>query len=104
MNKAIGTLFHHHRRRYGYRGIWKQLSDDGITCDPDRVRRLMQEQGLIGARPKTYVPQTSDGRADLPSPNLLLDKPLPTQPNEVWAGDICWLPPHGSHPFGVASG
>ena len=19
---------------------------------------------------------------------------------EIWAGDICWLPPHGSHPFG----
>lgn len=92
MNQAIGTIFHHHRRRYGYRRIWKQLSDDGITCAPDRVRRLMQEQGLIAIQPKTYVPQTSDGRADLPSPNLLLDKPLPSQPNEVWAGDITFIP------------
>ena len=92
MSQAIGTIFHHHRRRYGYRRIWKQLATDGITCAPDRVRRIMQEQGLIALQPKTYVPQTSDGRADLPSPNLLLDQSLPTQPNEVWAGDITFIP------------
>jgi transposase InsO family protein len=92
MSQAISAIFNHHRRRYGYRRIWKQLSDDGITCAPDRVRRLMQQQGLIAIQPKTYVPQTSDGRADLPSPNLLLDTPLPSQPNEVWAGDITFIP------------
>ncbi len=92
MSQAIGTIFHHHRRRYGYRRIWKQLATEGVICAPDRVRRLMQEQGLIAIQPKTYVPQTSDGRADLPSPNLLLDQPLPSQPNEVWAGDITFIP------------
>ena len=92
MSQAISAIFNHHRRRYGYRRIWKQLSDDGITCAPDRVRRLMQQQGLIAIQPKTYVPQTSDGRADLPSPYLLLDTPLPSQPNEVWAGDITFIP------------
>jgi transposase InsO family protein len=92
MSQAIGTIFHHHRRRYGYRRIWKQLAIEGITCAPDRVRRLMQERGLIAIQPKTYVPQTSDGRADLPSPNLLLDQPLPSRPNEVWAGDITFIP------------
>lgn len=92
MSQVIGTIFHQHRRRYGYRCIWKQLAADGIICAPDRVRRLMQEQGLIAIQPKTYVPQTSDGRADLPSPNLLLDQPMPTQPNEVWAGDITFIP------------
>lgn len=92
VSQAITTIFHHHRRRYGYRRIWKQLGEEGITCAPDRVRRLMQEHGLIAIQPKTYVPQTSDGRADLPSPNLLLDQPLPSQPNEVWAGDITFIP------------
>jgi putative transposase len=55
------------------------------------LRRLMQERGLVAIQPKTYVPQTSDGRADLPTPNLLLDQPLPGQPNEVWAGDITFV-------------
>lgn len=89
---AIRTLFHQHRRRYGYRRIWKQLASEAITCAPDRVRRLMQQQGLIALQPKTYVPQTSDGRADRPSPNLILDKPLPDLPNQVWAGDITFIP------------
>lgn len=92
MSQAIRTIFHHHRRRYGYRRIWKQLAAEGLICAPDRVRRLMQEHRLIAIQPKTYVPQTSDGRADLPSPNLLLNQPLPTQPNEVWAGDITYIP------------
>jgi putative transposase len=90
--QAISTIFHHHRRRYGYRRIWKQLAAEGIVCGPCRVRRLMQEQGLRALQPKTCTPKTSDGRADAPSPNLLLGKPLPARPNEVWAGDITFIP------------
>lgn len=92
LSQAIGAIFHHHRRRYGYRRIWKQLAAEGIACAPDRVRHLMQEHSLIAIQPKTYVPQTSDGRADLPSPNLLLDQPLPALPNRAWAGDITYIP------------
>ncbi|MHB1083024.1 MAG: IS3 family transposase [Prosthecobacter sp.] len=92
LSAAIGIIFHHHRRRYGYRRIWKQLAVQGEVCAPDRVRRLMRERHLIAIQPKTYTPQTSDGRADLPSPNLLLDQPLPALPNQVWAGDITFIP------------
>jgi transposase InsO family protein len=52
----------------------------------------MTERGLKALQPKTYVPKTSDGRADKPSPNLLLDHPLPELPNRVWAGDITFIP------------
>ena len=52
----------------------------------------MREAGLIALQPKTYVPQTSDGRADKPSENLLQGRPLPAKPNEVWAGDITYIP------------
>lgn len=92
MGQAIRTIFQQHRRRYGHRRIWRQLAAEGVTCAPDRVRRLMRQQGLVALQPKTYVPQTSDGRADLPSPNLLLGAPMPQQPNQVWAGDITFIP------------
>ena len=48
---------------------------------PDRIRRIMRQRGLRAIQPKTYVPKTSDGRADKPSPNLLLDQPLPAKPD-----------------------
>lgn len=88
----IEAIFKRHRRRYGYRRIGHQLADQGITCAPSRVRRIMLERGLKAIQPKTYLPKTSDGRADKPSPNLLLGQPLPEKPNQVWAGDITFIP------------
>lgn len=88
----IQAIFKRHRRRYGYRRIWEELADQDIVCAPDRVRRIMRERRLRAIQPKTYVPRTSDGRADKPSPNLLVDQPLPEKPDQVWAGDITFIP------------
>ena len=88
----IEAIFKRHRRRYGYRRIHSDLSDQGIVCAAARVRRIMEERGLRAIQPKTYVPKTSDGRADKPSPNLLLENPLPKQSDKVWAGDITYIP------------
>lgn len=88
----IEAIFKRHCRRYGYRRIGAELAEAGEVCAPDRIRRIMRQRGLHAIQPKTYVPKTSDGRADQPSPNLLLDQPLPTQPDQVWAGDITFIP------------
>ena len=88
----IETVFRRHRRRYGYRRIRDELADQGVVCAPARVRRIMIGRGLKAIQPKTYVPRTSDGRADKPSPNLLLEQGVPSQPDEVWAGDITYIP------------
>ena len=92
LGERIEVIFQRHRRRYGYRRIGEELSDAGVVCAPDRLRRLMRARGLRAIQPKTYVPKTSDGRADKPSPNLLLDQPLPPKPDQVWAGDITFIP------------
>lgn len=52
----------------------------------------MAERALKAIQPKTFSPKTSDGRADKPSPNLLLDHPLPQKSNQVWTGDITFIP------------
>lgn len=88
----IEAIFKRHRRRYGYRRIGEELSDAGEVCAPDRIRRIMRQRGLRAIQPKTYVPKTSDGRADKPSPNLLLGQPLPAKPDQVWAADITFIP------------
>jgi putative transposase len=88
----IEVIFKRHRRRYGHRRIWKELADQNVVCAPDRVRRIMRERSLKAIQPKTYVPRTSDGRADKPSPNLIIDQALPATPDQVWAGDITYIP------------
>lgn len=92
LGELIEKIFRRHRGRYGYRRIHSELADSGVVCAPTRIRRIMKERGLHAIQPKTYIPQTSDGRADKPSPNLLHKKPLPDQPNRVWAGDITYIP------------
>ena len=52
----------------------------------------MTERHLRAIQPKSYTPKTSDGRADIPSDNLLLGQPHPKQSNQVWAGDITHIP------------
>ena len=92
LGKLIETVFRRHRRRYGYRRVGDELSDQGVTCAPARVRRLMAQRALHALQPKNFLPKTSDGRADKPSANLLCGQPLPAAPNQAWAGDITFIP------------
>ena len=92
IGERIEVIFKHHRRRYGDRRSAEELADAGVVCAPDRIRRIMRARGLRAIQRKTYVPKTSDGRADKPSPNLLLDQALPAKPDRVWAGDITFIP------------
>ena len=92
LGPLIETVFKRHRRRYGYRRIGEELSDRGVVCAPARIRRLMAARGLHALQPKNYVPKTSDGRVDKPSPNLLTGRPLPAALDHAWAGDITFIP------------
>ena len=92
LGALIEAVFKRHRRRYGYRRIGEELSDRGVICAPARIRRLMAGRGLHALQPKNFLPRTSDGRADKPSPNLLTGQPLPESPNRAWAGDITFIP------------
>ncbi len=92
LGDLIETVFGRHRRRYGYRRVGEELSDRGLTCAPARVRRLMAQRALRALQPKNFLPKTSDGRADKPSPNLLTGQLLPAVPDRAWAGDITFIP------------
>jgi putative transposase len=92
MGDLIEEIFKRNRRRYGYRRIAQELKDHGVACAPSRLRRIMKQRGLVAIQPKNYLPKTSDGRADRPSVNLLAQEPLPTAPNQAWAGDITFIP------------
>jgi putative transposase len=93
LTEPIRGIFWRHRRRYGARRIAKELADRGSVCSPQRVAKVLKTQGLRALQPKSFVPKTTDSRHGLGySPNLLLDAPDPTRVDELWVGDITYLP------------
>ena len=90
---VIQEVFWHHRRRYGARRIAVELSSRGIACGVARVARLLKTQGLNAIQPKSFKPRTTESRHRLGyNQNLLADRAPPTGVNEVWVGDITYIP------------
>lgn len=89
----IEEVFWRHRRRYGARRISVELSSRGIACGVARVARLMKRLGFRAIQPKSYRPRTTESRHRLGySQNLLTGRAAPTSLNEVWVGDITYIP------------
>lgn len=99
LTPEILDIFWHHRRRYGARRIAMELAHRGIACGVARVARLLTNQGLRAIQPKSFAPRTTDSRHTLGyNENLLKDRKAPLRVNEVWVGDITYIPlvPSGS--------
>jgi transposase InsO family protein len=93
LTPLVRALFWKHRRRYGARRLASELSDLGEVCSPRRVAKIMKTQRLRAIQPKSFVPKTTDSRHRLGySPNLLLEAPDPTGINQLWVGDITYVP------------
>ena len=89
----VRMIFHKHRRRYGARRIAEELHDGGYACGRHRVAKLLKTQGLQAIQPKSFKPRTTESRHRLGySPNLLLESDEPTKMNQLWVGDITYVP------------
>ena len=85
-----------HKRRYGIRRLVPELLDQGLKIGHCKVRRILHEKGLKAIQPKSFVPRTTDSRHPYPiSPNLLKGMALPVKMNQVWVGDITFIPLQG---------
>ncbi len=92
----ISTVFWRHRRRYGARRIAVELASEGIACGVARVARLLKTQGFRAIQPKSSRPRTTQSRHRLGyNQNLLLGREAPEGINEVWVGDITYIPLSG---------
>jgi len=92
----VRAVFWKHRRRYGARRIASELADRGEVCSRRLVRKIMQNERLRAIQPKSFVPKTTDSRHTLGySPNLILDTPEPSGINQLWVGDITYVPLRG---------
>lgn len=100
-NKAVEqhiiSIFEQHRRRYGVRRIAAELKATAkIKAGVYTIRKIMKKHQLTAIQPRSFVPKTTDSRHTYAiSANLLLERSLPVKPDEVWVGDITYIPLSG---------
>jgi transposase InsO family protein len=93
MSPLIDEIFWHHRRRYGARRISVELSRRGLACGVARVARLLKTRGLQAIQPKSFRPRSTESRHRLGyNTNVLANRAAPIEINEVWVGDITYIP------------
>jgi transposase InsO family protein len=104
LRPQIRRIFWEHDRRYGARRIAKELVASGAACSRRRASRLMKEMGLTAIQPRSFKPRTTDSRHTLGySPNLLIDAPPPLGIDQLWVGDITYIPLVGGESLYLAT-
>jgi putative transposase len=96
MEQQIIQTFQEHKRRYGSRRIASSICSEGEAVSRYKAGKVLSKYGLKAIQPRSFVPKTTDSRHLYTiSPNLLLDRTPPKKPNEVWVGDITYIPLSG---------
>lgn len=79
------------RQEYGWPRMHRALLSRGIRVGKERVRRLMQAQGIRARHRRKWI-VTTDSRHGLPvAENLLQRDFMPSAPNQVWTSDITYI-------------
>jgi transposase InsO family protein len=94
LQASIVTIHAAHRGRYGATRIHAELRAQGQRHSRKRIARLLRHAGLRGLCARRYVPRTTDSHHTHPiAPNHLATHAPPTGPNQVWVGDLTYVPP-----------
>jgi putative transposase len=89
----ISAVYAENRGAYGWPRIWRQLRVQGIRVGKQRVQRLMQKHGIQARGKRRFRVLTSDSKHSLPiAPNVVDRKFSVGTPNQVWVGDLTYIP------------
>lgn len=75
---------------YGYRRVTAQLKRAGWHVNKKRIHRLMQEMGLLSARPRRRVRTTNSEHTYQRYPNRVQGLEV-QRPEQVWVADITYV-------------
>ncbi len=96
LQQQVAAVFRQHKRRYGSRRIAAALGQQGCRISRYKAGKLLQQQALKAIQPRSFVPRTTDSRHSYTiSPNRLKEAPAPVAVNQVWVGDITYIPMTG---------
>jgi transposase InsO family protein len=80
------------RRSYGSVRTWQVLNRNGIRCGKHRVARLRKAQGIEALRTRRFRYRQAAHEQNPPAPNHLQRVFEAKAPNQVWAGDVTYIP------------
>ena len=94
LKPMIANVFYQNKQVYGYPRIQKTLEAQGEVVGKNRVAKLMQELELKALHKKAFRPQTTlNNPKDYKAKRVFkIEDTVVSQPNEVWASDLTYLP------------
>ena len=87
----VKAIFHEMKGAYGWPRIWRELAARGIRAGKERVRKLMQGNGLRVRGKRRFKVTTDSAHGLAVSPNLLERRFDVALPNRVWTGDVTYI-------------
>ncbi|AMR25520.1 hypothetical protein A0257_22790 (plasmid) [Hymenobacter psoromatis] len=95
---AAQAAFTRHARRYGTRRLRAELQAEGHAVGRYALRTWLHRNGLRALSTRPHRPRTTVADpAAVVAENRLLSQLAPTAPDQVWVGDITYLPLVGGH-------
>lgn len=98
LQQQIAKVFHRHAGRYGSPRIHRELQRTGWRVSRRRVERLMRAAGLRGRVARVYRANAPLHRFFDQHPHRLA-RQAADRPDQVWVGDITYIPVAGRWHF-----
>jgi putative transposase len=80
------------RGTYGTPRIHRDLRASGVRVGRKRVARLLKHAGLRGVSRRKWIQTTIRSGHGRPAPDLVQRQFTATAPNQLWVGDITYIP------------
>jgi len=92
LKPKILTVYTESKRIYGSPRVSAKLNQNGVGVGENRVARLMREMGLRSIIQRKFKATTNSKHNKKVAKNLLNRRFRPSNLNQVWAGDITYVP------------
>lgn len=96
--RRIDAIYTDISSTYGYRFMHKQLLEDGFKVGVNKVNKLMNVMGIQAIFPKKKRHTSIKNHEHKVYPYLLRTLEI-NRPNQVWSGDITYIPIKGGHVY-----
>lgn len=90
--ERIRSIHADSRQTYGSPRVHAALRQQGVCCSRKRVARLMRAAELVGCRLRRRTRTTQAEPTHQPAPNLVARQFSVDTPDQLWVGDITYIP------------